>query len=446
MRIIIDCLLDFPYNFLAYSIKKCIINIYKNTKAERYFMSKKSDLRRQNILNDIINKTNNTQESLMHAYSVQLRTLKEDIRSLRDQGYNIVSKKGTYILEAGATDNELSITQTPHFYQATDKIYLRKLIILLLMQQAEVPLSESDIISLYQKYSYDEGSITSATLRTAISELTHDKLISATADGYYKVSKNAPVYLQLSDDDTLNIINLINSCGSSHPFYKELKNIASKLSIAFFNEESGDSEQFHLTGRTYDKTDDVSIFLNKLNSLSFETKIINIKYDSTHKGSIDINMAIGLVIYSADRDALYLIGRVDDNDYILNTTNVIEMTECEEVNKHFHSQYYLNMLDQMFSISADPVNHVVVEFQNKFDINNKLKRLVKQRPFASLTYDNEKEIIIYEDDIRGLYDFANYLRRYGKSARVLEPKFLQEIMYFSASRILDRYKEEGYYE
>lgn len=408
-------------------------------------MSKKSDIRRQNILNDIINKTNNTQESLMVTYSVQIRTLKEDIRSLRDQGYNILSKKGTYILES-CSDSGEATPQTPRFYQATDKIYLRKLIILLLMQQAEVPLSEVDIISLYQKYSYDEGSVTPATLRTAISELVNDKLLSVNSDGLYKVSKNAPVYLQLNDDDTLNIINLINLCGSSHPFHKELKNIASKLSIAFFNEDAGDEEHFYLTGRSYDKADKVNFFVDKLNTLSYETKKLNIIYHSPAKGKLNLCVSIGLVIYSADRDNLYIIGKVEDKDFILNTNHIEDMNESSEPNSHFHSQYFLNMLEQMFSISADPVNHVIVEFQNKFDINNKLKRLVNQRSFASLTYDDKRDVIIYEDQIRGLYDFATYLRRYGKSAKVIEPKALQEIMYNSANRILDRYKEEGYCE
>lgn len=408
-------------------------------------MSKKSDIRRQNILNDIINKTNNTQESLMSTYSVQLRTLKEDIRALRDQGFNILSKKGTYIIEnSEKSDNDSS--NPPRFYQATDKIYLRKLIILLLVQQANIPLSESDIISLYKKHSYDEGSITTATLKTAITELVTDKMLSATKDGLYKVSKAAPIYLQLNDEDTLNIINLINSCGSSHPFYKDLKNIAAKLSLAFFNEESSEDSQFYLTGRNYDKSDKVNVFLEKLNTYSYETKQLQIKYNSTYRGTLDIKMAVGLVIYSADRDTLYIIGKVDDSDYILNTEHIESITESDENNSHFHSQYFFNMLDQMFSISADPVNHVVVEFENKFDINNKLKRLAKRRPFASLTYNDEKSTITYEDDIRGLYDFANYLRRYGKSARVLEPQILQEIMLSSASRILDRYKEEGYCE
>ena len=46
-----------------------------------------------------------------------------------------------------------------------------------------------------------------------------------------------------------------------------------------------------------------------------------------------------------------------------------------------------------------------------------------------------------EDTIRGLNDFANYLRKFGYGCKVIEPKELKEKMIFSVKRALDRYNE-----
>ena len=49
--------------------------------------------------------------------------------------------------------------------------------------------------------------------------------------------------------------------------------------------------------------------------------------------------------------------------------------------------------------------------------------------------------MIYEDTIRGLQDFAGYLRRFGRSVIVDEPADLKEKMIFSAQRTISRYEE-----
>ncbi|MDE6914926.1 MAG: WYL domain-containing protein, partial [Lachnospiraceae bacterium] len=57
----------------------------------------------------------------------------------------------------------------------------------------------------------------------------------------------------------------------------------------------------------------------------------------------------------------------------------------------------------------------------------------------SIQVENNK--IIYTDTISGLSDFAKYLRKFGKSAHVIEPQALKNKMKQSFERTLARYEE-----
>ena len=86
----------------------------------------------------------------------------------------------------------------------------------------------------------------------------------------------------------------------------------------------------------------------------------------------------------------------------------------------------------------DPV-HVRIRFQRIYWIEKKVELLKSMRKKATLT-STEKELV-YEDTIRGLQDFAGYLRRFGRSVIVDEPADLKEKMIFSAQRTISRYEE-----
>ena len=65
---------------------------------------------------------------------------------------------------------------------------------------------------------------------------------------------------------------------------------------------------------------------------------------------------------------------------------------------------------------------------------------------SCLVMAEENAGYIYEDDIRGLNDFARFLRKFGSSVYVREPEELRKTMVFSLNRTLEKYREEGLYE
>ena len=97
------------------------------------------------------------------------------------------------------------------------------------------------------------------------------------------------------------------------------------------------------------------------------------------------------------------------------------------------------MYDEMFSVSTEEPVHVRVCFDNTFSIKEKLMRLLRRRRFATLT--EQDGALYYEDTLRGIADFAHFLRQYGKSARVEAPEELKTMMVDSARLLLERYRE-----
>ena len=94
----------------------------------------------------------------------------------------------------------------------------------------------------------------------------------------------------------------------------------------------------------------------------------------------------------------------------------------------------------MFSISTGKPFEVEVEFDHVFGILNKVKRLSEKRKHTSkVICINQK--IIYRDTIRGLQDFAVFLRRFGRSCKVIKPVELIQLMDTSINRSLTRYEQ-----
>ena len=132
-----------------------------------------------------------------------------------------------------------------------------------------------------------------------------------------------------------------------------------------------------------------------------------------------------------------MIGERENRPYVIHYTSIKDIKTTEYVNTIFQNEFYKKVTESMFCISVDEPVHVKVEFENLFQIKDKLSKLLVNRPNATLVVSGE--VLVYEDDISGLNDFARYLRRFGYSCKVIEPVELKDKMLESAERILDAY-------
>ena len=156
-----------------------------------------------------------------------------------------------------------------------------------------------------------------------------------------------------------------------------------------------------------------------------------------------------MVIYSVEKAALYLFGKVftEDpvltpvSDSIIDLSTVTDFEETKYPNNNYHSAAFQKIFSEMFSISVEEPVNVTVRFDLTANVKRKVQYLKQQRSGASIDFLPDENQLEYTDTIRGLNDFANYLRQFGKSVHVIAPAELKEKMEFSVDRTLSRYEE-----
>lgn len=101
----------------------------------------------------------------------------------------------------------------------------------------------------------------------------------------------------------------------------------------------------------------------------------------------------------------------------------------------------------MFSSSYSAEKyHVKVLYQQNFNIAKRFQSLHDARKNSSIRRIENPPAdcqyqYVYEDDIRGLWDFARFLRSFGYSVMALEPPQLVDQMLHTYNTILENYEK-----
>ncbi|MBR5596944.1 MAG: WYL domain-containing protein [Lachnospiraceae bacterium] len=432
---------------------------------------KKGDARRQSILNDLLNQDCCTYEYLMNHYGISERAMQMDIKELCKQGYKIkgIKAKRGYVL---TQEQETPLT----YYESADLQKIRKLFILQILQNSYNGHTLKEIAKLLEDYNCNgimetdptviEGKGNQPqkdykTIQKALDELLEAKMIAAVhvmdptkikdksekekrgreEDWKYFIATNAPLQLAFSEEEAMEVLNLLETCSKGHYHEKILSEIQNKLKIALWfdtEDEKTTSSAYVVYNKSYETANKLDELLKELNRYPFEHKVLNITYINRLKQTNTIPFSVGDVVYSVDKDKLYLLGESNGYPLIIQYSTITGVEVTEEANKVFRNDFYTNMVKDMLSVSIEKPEFVKVEFDDIFAIKEKLKRLLHNRPKAKIYEEDGK--LYYEDYISGIPDFANYLRRYGFSCRALEPQSLRELMKSSAYRILDNYE------
>ena len=452
-------------------------------------------LRRRQIIELLLDRPY-TQTEICEKLSVSKKTLQDDIKYLNEHGVNIPkhSKLRGYVLdeeEKKRIRNSQNEDGGETFvFQNLVSGHIQKTILLLMLQKKDRFVTLPELTHEYAEYLSSTGGEIKDSERLAgsisntmgergvglvaeglvelkkISELSQDDIVKIPvkyreemSTRCYRTTKRSPVLLTLDWDTAQDILSEIRAFGNTYALKDRLKSIEYKLSVALYGEADVSQEESFVTyGNRINRNERVEKQLNKLRDIPFERYAIRVAYRD-----MSLLYKVGILVYIADKDELYMMGKyVDENrtgdgaeDGIETITEVektlkverisdIQLTDIE--NDLYLSDYYMDLYEEMFSVSFEPVEHVVIEFDIFSNVPKKMERLASTRRNAIIKYDHENKIGIYEDDVRGLADFSKYLRRYGRSVRVLAPDSLKEIMKQSVDRLEERYKAEGLYE
>jgi len=212
-------------------------------------------------------------------------------------------------------------------------------------------------------------------------------------------------------------------------------------------------EQYDLNQHRFGKINQISKEqIEKLNDFISHPYNTNLLQLNTSYNGIERHntFATGLLFYSVETSAFYALGYSfsharTETIRIEWLSNIIDLPEANTI---FHSKEYYEKYNDMFSAGYDDTAYPVkVLFQDFGNIPTRFLNLTKVRKNAAISLienkpDNCIYQYIYTDTIRGLSDFARFLRGFGYSVLAMEPPELRQMMINTYTRSLSFYEKE----
>lgn len=412
-------------------------------------MNKSKEQNLELLLQELKEKQALTTEEICALLDVNKNSVPNYIETLKGKLYQIeeikIGRKKAYRL----TESE------DNHYLPLDFSILRKYAIIQALQGNKQSLSD-----LKKLFPLEESSYADTKLPIDIKNTSFDKLIKELEaekiivfqDGQYCLTGNiVPLILSLDENSLYNLYYELTNIASGNPFVKPLQTVFQKISELVGNPEPEEVyfENYIIYGKRYEHFHSEVPNLKKLMALDYENKLLNIKAEGYNQNfDPQYPFAIGMIIYSVEKDSFFLLGerkQKDGSDFkspiyaSINIETIQEISETDYRNINYLSEQYQKLFEQMFSVSIDNPEKVLVEFQSFPNIKQKLEQLEKQRSSARLEESGGK--LLYSDTIRGRADFARFLRSLGDNVRVLESSELKDKMIFSINESLKNYEE-----
>lgn len=211
----------------------------------------------------------------------------------------------------------------------------------------------------------------------------------------------------------------------------------------------------------FNKTDVILKHANILSNAITNKKSVSIRYERPHiSGTFNNRLYDTFTIYpqylyhDTDKSLIYCIAlerdTINKNDISLKIFRLDRIRNIENRSKatpfsisdemHQHLKETRKKLDYMWGMSnfdEDPVSVKVRIYANTANIISKIKAETSLRKYGKLTQDGNN--YIYTDTIIGTNNFRSWLRGYGSSVVVMEPKELADEMKESALKVIQLY-------
>lgn len=401
----------------------------------------KVEERRQTLLNYISAKGTVSTRELLEVFNIKKATLSEDISALKKQGIPLDTPRGYIRLESFRL-NDLA------YYEKITPAVIRQWMILLILSQSSRSIKFQDIMNRYIEIT---GDCSIDTLHKDLQQLKDQQYVTQNAKSYcYSVTEKFYSFIAPSLNQLDNFCYEYAQKTESTPVNKQLARVHTIATILDCGYEDKDiyakNDNYLAHGKNNLLSKKQIENLNMVLSTSYQTNCLTISYHTNQDFEICKMVAIGLIVYSIEKNQIYLFCKCDTHNIIIPINSIIECTETNETNLHFNSLEFRNIFDEMFSISIEEPVSVRVRFANLPFIREKIKNLHQKRTMSKMVLSPDETEIIYTDTIRGLADFSSTLRQFGRGVIVDEPEALRQRMITSAEKIVEIYKEDFHYE
>ena len=396
-------------------------------------------MRRQNILKYIRSKGTVSTKELLEVFQIRKATLSEDISALKAQGIPLVTTYGEVCLK-----QEHAIG----YYEPITPATIRQWFILLILTQSRLPLNFKTLRTEYEEL-LCECSID--TLHKDLQFLQKAGYVSLnTTDFTYTCTNKYHMFITPSMEELDDFCYRYAQKSESHATDLELSRvhrIATILNCGFEDAKLFDKNDTYIVHGKRNRMDSISKeLLHQFLSSSYQTHTLSICYLTNKGKEITTDFSVGLIIYSIEKNKIYLLGETPNHKTIISLDSIRYFHNTKGKNTIYNSTTYHKVYQEMFSISVEDPYNVRIRFENQSYILEKVKNLHSNRALSKFYVSDDGNEIIYTDTIRGLGDFSNYLRQFGRSAIVDEPLILREQMIHSSKMLIENYRKEFQYE
>lgn len=315
----------------------------------------------------------------------------------------------------------------------------------------ESNLSEYDLAHPYTESLLD---IKSSEFKKQVDALVQAGELRQNADGtLHPTGRSVPILQSFTRRSLIQFFKQIRMLPPASPYQSQIRSVVRKLSpvMRTFHFDVAPQSNYLTYGREHRVLDQINSWMEKLSKTDYAHHQLRIQY-RTRKGTLrTILFQTGLIIYSVEKTKLYLLGQsVDEKrpdapfqNTVIDLASIEQVTDTDAANQQYRTDYYRQIFNEMFSISLEEPMKVIVRFDDVANIRRKLDYLCAQRSSGNyITLENHQ--LEYHDTIRGLGDFASYLRQFGKNAHVISPDILKQKMNDSVDKALKRYEETSY--
>lgn len=289
--------------------------------------------------------------------------------------------------------------------------------------------------------------ISVTSLRSDLLDLRKNGLVRMEKSEHttYSLSTAAPYIIPVSGDSLFQLCQRYSESATSTTKISPLKHAYEKIHSLINIEEYSISQLRY--GKTNTITEKQISSFNSFVIHPYKTNLLCLSYEKDGS-STNVSFAVGLLFYSVETGCFYALGKNIDKSRIeaRRIDWIHQVSPSKYENTEYHKDKYYKILSEMFSASyEDTVHHVKIAFQDYGNVMKRFSDLRKTREQAIIrpitAPPNELFTYIYEDNIRGMADFARYLRSFGTSVIALEPKELRDSMENTYKRIIEKYGE-----